>query len=134
MQLVEVGVGTGEGAGGPQIGVDHSHGDARRVQQGDAALQSGVAESVHGVAGFEDLADAAGGDGLVVLIIDDRQAYEAVLDAIQNIDEARAETFRRTTRWRRGRELREPLDKAPVTVLAAVEAALAALPHAHTAG
>ncbi|MFD7776470.1 family 78 glycoside hydrolase catalytic domain [Streptomyces sp. NPDC059753] len=67
-------------------------------------------------------------------IIDDRQAYEAVLDAIHNIDEVRSETFRRTTRWRRGRELREPLDKAPVTVLAAVEAALAALPSGHTAG
>ncbi|MET8418162.1 family 78 glycoside hydrolase catalytic domain [Streptomyces sp. NPDC005134] len=61
-------------------------------------------------------------------IIDDRQAYEAVLNAIRSIDESRAETFRRTTRWRPGRELREPLDKAPVTILAAVEQALAGLP------
>ncbi|MFF0291359.1 alpha-L-rhamnosidase C-terminal domain-containing protein [Streptomyces sp. NPDC005262] len=61
-------------------------------------------------------------------IIDDRQAYEAVLNAIRTIDESRAETFRRTTRWRPGRELREPLDKAPVTILAAVEQALATLP------
>ncbi|MFE7794782.1 family 78 glycoside hydrolase catalytic domain [Streptomyces sp. NPDC057460] len=62
------------------------------------------------------------------VIIDDQVAYQAVLDAIRSVDEARAETFRRTTRWWRGRELREPLDKAPVTVLAAVEKALADLP------
>ncbi|MEV5177840.1 hypothetical protein AB0L10_44140, partial [Streptomyces flaveolus] len=60
-------------------------------------------------------------------IIDDPQAYTAVLEAIGSIDPSRAETFRRTTRWRRGRELREPLDKAPVTVLAAVQEALEAL-------
>ncbi|MEU6914280.1 family 78 glycoside hydrolase catalytic domain [Streptomyces olindensis] len=61
-------------------------------------------------------------------IIDDRAAYQAVLDAVRGIDEARAEAFRRTTRWWRGRELREPLDKAPLPVLAAVEEALADLP------
>lgn len=61
-------------------------------------------------------------------IIDDPEAYKAVLQAIRSIDPSRAETFRRTTRWRQGRELREPLDKAPVTVLAAVQEALAALP------
>ncbi|MFF5979249.1 hypothetical protein ACFY78_10380 [Streptomyces olindensis] len=51
-----------------------------------------------------------------------------MLDAVRGIDEARAEAFRRTTRWWRGRELREPLDKAPLPVLAAVEEALADLP------
>ncbi|MEU9191164.1 family 78 glycoside hydrolase catalytic domain [Streptomyces sp. NPDC048484] len=61
-------------------------------------------------------------------IIDDQQAYQAVLDAIRGIDESRADNFRRTTRWRAGRALREPLDKAPLEVLAAVEKALAALP------
>ncbi len=60
-------------------------------------------------------------------IIDDPEAYKAVLEAIGSIDPSRAETFRRTTRWRRGRELREPLDKAPVTILAAVQEALEAL-------
>lgn len=61
-------------------------------------------------------------------IIDDQQAYEAVLGAIRGIDASRADTFRRTTRWRAGRALREPLDKAPLEVLAAVEKALAVLP------
>ncbi|WP_322658134.1 alpha-L-rhamnosidase [Streptomyces justiciae] len=61
-------------------------------------------------------------------VIDDRTAYQAVLDAIRGIDEVRADTFRRTTRWWRGRELREPLDKAPLPVLTAVERALAELP------
>ncbi|MPY47377.1 family 78 glycoside hydrolase catalytic domain [Streptomyces acidicola] len=61
-------------------------------------------------------------------IIDDQQAYQAVLGAIAGIDATRADTFRRTTRWKSGRELREPLDKAPVEVLTAVEQALAGLP------
>ncbi|GGZ41433.1 alpha-L-rhamnosidase [Streptomyces bluensis] len=61
-------------------------------------------------------------------IIDDQQAYHAVLGAIAGLDVARADTFRRTTRWKAGRALREPLDKAPVEVLAAVEQALAVLP------
>ncbi|ELP63023.1 family 78 glycoside hydrolase catalytic domain [Streptomyces turgidiscabies] len=61
-------------------------------------------------------------------IIDDQPAYEAVLAAIRGVDASRAESFRRTTRWRAGRALREPLDKAPLEVLAAVEKALAALP------
>ncbi|MGI5423507.1 family 78 glycoside hydrolase catalytic domain [Streptomyces sp. CA-179760] len=61
-------------------------------------------------------------------VIDDRAAYQAVLDAVRGIDEERAEAFRRTTRWWRGRELREPLDKAPLPVLMAVEKALADLP------
>ncbi|MFJ8795148.1 hypothetical protein [Streptomyces sp. NPDC102462] len=61
-------------------------------------------------------------------VIDDPAAYQAVLDAIRGIDEGRAEAFRRTTRWWWGRELREPLDKAPLPVLAAVEKALADLP------
>ncbi|WP_262704013.1 MULTISPECIES: alpha-L-rhamnosidase [Streptomyces] len=60
-------------------------------------------------------------------IIDDQRAYDAVLQAIRGIDAARADAFRRTTRWRAGRALREPLDKAPLEVLAAVEAALAGL-------
>ncbi|WP_413106055.1 alpha-L-rhamnosidase C-terminal domain-containing protein [Streptomyces sp. Inha503] len=60
-------------------------------------------------------------------IIDDQQAYDAVLQAIRGSDAARADAFRRTTRWRAGRALREPLDKAPLEVLAAVEAALAGL-------
>jgi alpha-L-rhamnosidase len=51
-----------------------------------------------------------------------------VLDAIRGIDEVRAEAFRRTTRWWRGRELREPLDKAPLPVLTVVEKTLADLP------
>ncbi|MEW2403878.1 family 78 glycoside hydrolase catalytic domain [Streptomyces sp. NPDC046862] len=61
-------------------------------------------------------------------IIDDQRAYQAVLEAIRGIDPSRADTFRRTTRWRAGRALREPLDKAPLEVLAAVETALAVLP------
>lgn len=60
-------------------------------------------------------------------VIDDQQAYQAVLQAIRDIDAERADTFRRTTRWRAGRALREPLDKAPLEVLAAVEEALAGL-------
>ncbi|NUT29909.1 MAG: family 78 glycoside hydrolase catalytic domain [Streptomyces sp.] len=65
-------------------------------------------------------------------IIDDQQAYQAVLDAIRDIDASRADAFRRTTRWRAGRALCEPLDKAPLEVLAAVEKALAALPDSQT--
>ncbi|MET8983141.1 family 78 glycoside hydrolase catalytic domain [Streptomyces sp. NPDC004539] len=61
-------------------------------------------------------------------IIDDPKAYRAVLDAIRDIDASRADAFRRTTRWRTGRALREPLDKAPVEILTAVEEALALLP------
>ncbi|MDX3638790.1 hypothetical protein [Streptomyces sp. MB09-02B] len=55
-------------------------------------------------------------------------AYRSALDAIRDIGEACAEAFRRTTRRWRGRELREPLDKAPLAVLAAAEKALADLP------
>ncbi|WP_159053411.1 hypothetical protein [Streptomyces regalis] len=51
-----------------------------------------------------------------------------MLDAIRRIDASRADGFRRTTRWKAGRALREPLDKAPLEVLAAVEKALAVLP------
>ena len=58
-------------------------------------------------------------------IIDDPEAYRAVLAAIRSIDPERAETFRRTTRWTAGRQLREPLNKAPLPVLEAIEKALA---------
>ena len=61
-------------------------------------------------------------------IIDDREAYADVLDAMRAIDPERAEVFRRSTRWTPGRELREPLNKAPLNVLQAIEKALAALP------
>ena len=60
-------------------------------------------------------------------IIDDERAYRAVLSAIAAIDSDRAEAFRRTTQWRTGRALEEPLNKAPVRVLRAVEHALAGL-------
>ncbi len=57
-------------------------------------------------------------------VIDDEQAYRAVIDAIAGIDPARAEAFRRTTRWRTGRSLDEPLNKAPIPILQAVQHAL----------
>jgi alpha-L-rhamnosidase len=60
-------------------------------------------------------------------VIDDPQAYGAVLDAIHALDPDRAEAFRSSTRWTRGRPLREPLNKAPLDVLDAVQKALAAL-------
>ena len=60
-------------------------------------------------------------------IIDDPEAYQAVLAAIRATDPERAETFRRTTRWTPGRQLREPLNKAPLPILEAIEKALAAL-------
>ncbi|MDX3454822.1 hypothetical protein PV396_23250 [Streptomyces sp. ME02-8801-2C] len=40
-------------------------------------------------------------------IVDDQQAYQAVLDAICGIDASRADAFRRATRWRVGRMLSE---------------------------
>jgi alpha-L-rhamnosidase len=61
-------------------------------------------------------------------IIDDPEAYRAVLAAIRATDPERAEVFRGTTRWTDGRQLREPLNKAPLHILEAIEKALAALP------
>ncbi|GAA1776643.1 family 78 glycoside hydrolase catalytic domain [Streptomonospora arabica] len=61
-------------------------------------------------------------------IVDDPEAYRAVLAAIRDTDPERAEAFRRTTRWTPGRQLREPLNKAPLPILEAVEKALEALP------
>ena len=66
-------------------------------------------------------------------IIDDPEAYRAVLAAIRATDPERAEVFRRTTRWTAGRQLREPLNKAPLHILDAIEKALAALPSDHSA-
>lgn len=70
---------------------------------------------------------AAGVRGLAE-IVDDLEAYRAVLAAIRGLDPERAEVFRRTTRWTPKRQLREPLNKAPLHVLEAIEKALAALP------
>lgn len=67
VEVVEVFVAAGEGTGGAQIGMDHPHGEVRRVQWGGAALQACVAESVDRVAGLEGLASGAGGGDLVVL-------------------------------------------------------------------
>ncbi|WP_249124785.1 alpha-L-rhamnosidase [Saccharopolyspora erythraea] len=61
-------------------------------------------------------------------IIDDIEAYQAVLAAIRASDPERGEVFRRTTRWTPGRQLREPLNKAPLRILEAIEKALASLP------
>ncbi|CAN5392681.1 glycoside hydrolase family 78 protein [soil metagenome] len=58
-------------------------------------------------------------------VIDNEAAYRTVVQAIAQIDPARAEAFRRTTQWRTGRALEEPLNKAPVPILRAVERALA---------
>jgi alpha-L-rhamnosidase len=66
-------------------------------------------------------------DSDLATIIDDPEAYAAVLGAIHSLDPARAEAFRRSTRWTEGRSLREPLDKAPLPVLEAVGKALAEL-------
>ncbi|MDA2809967.1 family 78 glycoside hydrolase catalytic domain [Nocardiopsis sp. RSe5-2] len=67
-------------------------------------------------------------DSDLVTVIDDPEAYEAVLAAIRSLDPERAAAFRATTRWTPGRTLRNPLDKAPLGVLEAVEKALADLP------
>jgi alpha-L-rhamnosidase len=61
-------------------------------------------------------------------IIDDPEAYEAVHSAISAHDAKRARDFRRFTRWTPGRELRDPLNKAPLAILNDIEVALAGLP------
>ncbi|MCI2419501.1 glycoside hydrolase family 78 protein [Saccharopolyspora sp. K220] len=61
-------------------------------------------------------------------IVDDVEAYQAVMAAMSSIDPARAAAFRRTTRWTPGRELRDPLSHTPLEVIDAIEKALVALP------
>ncbi|WP_326836847.1 family 78 glycoside hydrolase catalytic domain [Amycolatopsis rhabdoformis] len=67
-------------------------------------------------------------DSDLATIVDDREAYRAVLGAISAIDPDRAAAFRRTTRWTPGRSLRDPLSHTPLDVVDAIEKALAALP------
>ncbi|MFF2317889.1 family 78 glycoside hydrolase catalytic domain [Arthrobacter sp. NPDC058097] len=64
-------------------------------------------------------------------IIDDPEAYEAVHTTISIHDEKRSRDFRRFTRWTPGRELRDPLNKAPLAILHDIELALAKLPTTH---
>ncbi|MFC3996027.1 family 78 glycoside hydrolase catalytic domain [Nocardiopsis sediminis] len=73
---------------------------------------------------------ALGLDSDLVTVVDDPEAYRAVLAAVRSLDPERAAALRGTTRWTPGRTLRDPLSKAPLTVLDAVEKALAALPSA----
>ncbi|MEV0070889.1 family 78 glycoside hydrolase catalytic domain [Amycolatopsis sp. NPDC050768] len=67
-------------------------------------------------------------DSDLATIVDDVEAYQAVLGAISAIDPARAAAFRRATRWTPGRSLRDPLSHTPLDVVDAIEKALAALP------
>ncbi|UQS24765.1 glycoside hydrolase family 78 protein [Amycolatopsis thermalba] len=67
-------------------------------------------------------------DSDLTTVIDDPSAYQAVLGAIRDLDPDRAATFRRTTRWTPGRSLRDPLNKAPLDILDAVDKALRGLP------
>jgi alpha-L-rhamnosidase len=60
-------------------------------------------------------------------IIDDADAYHAVLEALASHDAGRAEAFRIDTTWAEGRPLRQALMFTPSHVLADVERALAAL-------
>jgi alpha-L-rhamnosidase len=71
---------------------------------------------------------ALGLDTDLATIIDDVDAYRAVLAAIASIDPERAAAFRRSTRWTPGRRLRDPLSHTPLDIVEAVEKALAALP------
>jgi alpha-L-rhamnosidase len=67
-------------------------------------------------------------DSDLATIVDDVEAYQAVLAAISSIDPGRAAAFRRTTRWTPGRRLRDPLSHTPLEIVEAIEKALAALP------
>ncbi|MFI5610195.1 family 78 glycoside hydrolase catalytic domain [Amycolatopsis sp. NPDC051903] len=67
-------------------------------------------------------------DSDLATIVDDVEAYQAVLAAISGIDPVRAVAFRRATRWTPGRSLRDPLSHTPLDVVDAIEKALAALP------
>ncbi|MEW2508231.1 family 78 glycoside hydrolase catalytic domain [Amycolatopsis sp. NPDC047767] len=67
-------------------------------------------------------------DSDLATIVDDPEAYRAVLGAISAIDPDRAAAFRRTTRWTPGRSLRDPLSHTPLDVVDAIEKALVALP------
>jgi alpha-L-rhamnosidase len=60
-------------------------------------------------------------------IVDDAEAYQAVLAAISSIDPDRATAFRRSTRWTPGRQLRDPLSHTPLDIVEAIEKALAEL-------
>ncbi|MEV6641682.1 family 78 glycoside hydrolase catalytic domain [Amycolatopsis sp. NPDC051371] len=71
---------------------------------------------------------ALGLDSDLATIIDDVEAYQAVLAAIGSIDPDRAAAFRRTTRWTPGRQLRDPLSHTPLEIVEAISKALAALP------
>jgi alpha-L-rhamnosidase len=53
---------------------------------------------------------AWGLDSDLATIVDDAEAYQAVLAAIASVDPERAAAFRRTTRWTPGRRLRDPSD------------------------
>ncbi|MEU4674785.1 family 78 glycoside hydrolase catalytic domain [Amycolatopsis sp. NPDC023774] len=67
-------------------------------------------------------------DSDLATIVDDVEAYRAVMGAISAIDPGRAAAFRRTTRWTPGRSLRDPLSHTPLDVVYAIAKALVALP------
>jgi alpha-L-rhamnosidase len=81
---------------------------------------------------FTERADAAsrrplGLDSPSAAVIDDPEAYRALLDTLVAHDPARAEAVRIDTVWAEGRTLRQALMFTPSDILADVERALAGL-------
>jgi alpha-L-rhamnosidase len=60
-------------------------------------------------------------------ILESSEAYQAVIDELEEWDPERATSLRRSIRWTPGRTLRDPLDKVPVPVLRRIEQRLIAL-------
>ncbi|GAA1596360.1 hypothetical protein [Actinoplanes couchii] len=58
---------------GVQVGVDHPHDDAGRVERDIATLDAGVPKAVHGVPRLEHLAGGSGRDHLIALYERDRR-------------------------------------------------------------
>ncbi|MDQ7810860.1 hypothetical protein Q5425_44665 [Amycolatopsis sp. A133] len=67
-------------------------------------------------------------DSDLATVIDEVEAYQAVLAAIGSLDPGRGAAFRRTTRWLPGRRLRDPLSHPPLAIVEASKKAPAALP------